>query len=91
MGDPETFPFDMFHFLTIITNSSNWKTIKVEQIMAGKREEDKSWIKKLWDASESRLIDEYKQHQFEISFDKHVVEPDEINYFSYECFNVLRM
>ena len=67
------YQFDMFYFSTSITKASNWESIKIEQMITGKEHHEKSWIKKLWDASKSRLIHQHAKQQLEISFEQHEV------------------
>ena len=79
------YPFDMFHFADSMVNVSNWKSVKIEQVMRHKQNFNKSWILKLWRLSQSELIHHYKNHQLKISIGKEV---DEVE--SYEFFIISR-
>lgn len=90
--DDESFPFDMMTFLENIKSSTSCNFIKVLHLMYTKRNENKSWTVKLWNASKSTLIEAYKQQNFEILFEKSVVDFDTHDeYYSHEYFNIARV
>ena len=85
-----SYPFDMFHFLTIIIKSSNWKSIRIEQMMKGKDNFLKSWVAKLWHLSGSTLTHQYKRKQLDISFHTNDISNSGYNR-SCEFFKIVRV
>lgn len=85
-----TYPFDMYYFATSIIKAPSWKSIKIQQALKDKHNFGKSWIAKLWHSSKSRLIQRYKQHHLEISFDKYEIRNNG-HEWCYEYFKVDRV
>ena len=87
-----SFPFNMVHFLDIITPLTNFESIKIQEGMRGKNMEHKSWIKKLWTVSKRDLIRRYSRRKLKISFNQEVVNVHTQNeWFSFEFFRILRV
>lgn len=84
--EADAYPFDMFYFASSIVKASNWKVIKIEQLMWKRENFDKSWISKLWRLSAPKLIHHYEQQQFNISFHKYTARNH-----SYESFTIRRL
>ena len=64
-----SYAFDMYALLEIITKLSNCKKIEVQQQII-KEYEGKSWIANLWNVSEANICNKYEKHQYRISFNK---------------------
>ena len=71
--DEDSYAFDMYALLEIITKLSNCKKIEVQQ-QIDKYNEGKSWIAKLWNVSEANICNKYEKHQYRISFNKKYVK-----------------
>ena len=66
----DALPFNMYYFLEIISSSTTWKRINIQQRMlrsVGK--EDESWIFELWSKSSDKLIQEFEKKRFNIKFE----------------------
>ena len=72
----------MYGLLEIITKLSNCKKIKVQQRVE-KEYENKTWISSLWFVSEAKICNEYKKHQYRISFNKQYVKIGSTDYCIY--------
>ena len=85
----DSYPFNMFHVLEIINVISTWQMIKIEQVMCGEENENKSWLYKLWNSeTRQRIIDEYTKYNLNIYFDKKIAKTQ--FHLSFESLIIVR-